>query len=813
DDPSGAWERVTATPLPALVVSRHGGHYLLVDDVVDVAGTVSYRLVEHEAWGGTLIHGPWTVDFAARNESRLDVDGPAIESAGLTWWPWRRLTDRFVGRGRSTTLEPSSVVARHDTRARRRELALTTVSPSSARSVNDARLFTTEPALYEVGVETLADVLGMRATELRDLTSRGGLRLTVGGEPIAYRLDTVADRVVFAVDAHTSLESLRNVVQVTRGQGVVMPIVEEAAPPLAGQVGTFRDTVVVEDDVWLLPWANREEGTDPWYWDFTFAPSTPSTVLRFDVPDPSGVGEVRARIVMRGASDLVAGDDHRAWVSIDGVALAGEVTWDGFDRVSLEISFDAAWLGDGENVELTLHTTAFGEATSLVLIDHLELDYSRRLRAVDGSLWIDHLEPGVTTVGGFTSPTIRVVESPTESARTVERRDLTVAPDGAGGWQVSFVVDRAATYVVSERERAVHAETDRVPPWARQRRSAGAEYVIIAPRSLAVGAEALATYRADRFAVETIWLDDVYDRFSFGRTDSRALERLLEEVWRTWDPAPRYVVLLGRGTHDHRDRQGFGDSVLPMRFASTPWGLYASDGRYADVDDDKVPDFALGRIAALDDEDVLAYVDKLRRFEASAAAGTMLLVADNPDLAGDFHANNDDLTRQLDAMGRSSRRLDHPIDPIRSELLATWADGSLSLINYTGHGAATQLASEGFLTVGDIDSWQAIDRPPVFTAWTCAVGDSTTPGLLGLADALVLAPGTGAIATVTPAGLSLDVPAHELNTFFFDAFIDDAHALGDAHRLMHEWGRNGGVLPWMLDVYFVAGDPAITLDP
>ena len=826
DSPTDPWRRLNDSLLPGLVVSRHGGEYLWVDTEVNATTSpAEYRLLEREAWGSTLTHGPWASQSLGGGKVATSELRESIRNSDLEWWAWQLLGNRFAARGRSMPLADESAVAGR--LALRRQATAVSLSAESAtvfldqvstelsapgRPRKSARLLTNEAGLYALAVVDLAAALDQPQGKVAARLGRGQIRFLAGGEPVAYAYDRATGDVTFALEAYRTLETNENVVQVGFGRGTVLQR-SRGFRPSPGLPGQFREVLVVEEDVWLLPWANRDEGTDVWFWDFTFAPHTPSATLSFDVPDPVGSGAGTLRIALRGASKLGFTDDHRVSCSLNGRDLPGEVVWDGFNAAILETTFDQDLLGDGSNVVLTLHAQTAGDApTSLVLIDDVEIEYDRRMRAVDGSLWVRRVGPGRITVEGFDSPKIRVVESPSDAAIAVERLDVAVSPDALGGWQVSFNAPRVADYLVTETIHSARIETDL--PSSLTSENHNADYLIIAPRFLAEGAEALAAYRTSRFVTEIVWLEDIYDEFSHGRAESASIEAFLNHAYSTWHQPPRFVVLLGRGTLDPLDHQGYAENIVPIRLAATPWGLFQSDARYADVDGDKVPEVALGRLPVQTNDQLFAYLDKLEAFERSAGGAwrsRAAIVADNPDIAGDFHANSDELVAQLESFGWSADKLYHPLDPVRKNLLAGWSAGDWALISYDGHGAPIQLGSERYLRLTDVPNLTNSSRLPIFTAWTCAAGDSTAPGLLGLADSLVLSPAGGAIAAVSPAGLSLDAPAHALNLFFFDAAVNQQMTVGEANRDAHEAGSAASLLPWMLDIYLVSGDPALTL--
>ena len=115
-------------------------------------------------------------------------------------------------------------------------------------------------------------------------------------------------------------------------------------------------------------------------------------------------------------------------------------------------------------------------------------------------------------------------------------------------------------------------------------------------------------------------------------------------------------MLLGDATYDPRNFAGNSPpSPLPALWARTSYLWTASDPQLAAVNgDDSLPDLAIGRLPAATIGEAEALVQKLLDWEDSGQglAGDAALVADNPDLAGDFEANAEDIAQRLLA-GRS----------------------------------------------------------------------------------------------------------------------------------------------------------------
>ena len=75
---------------------------------------------------------------------------------------------------------------------------------------------------------------------------------------------------------------------------------------------------------------------------------------------------------------------------------------------------------------------------------------------------------------------------------------------------------------------------------------------------------------------------------------------------------------------------------------------------------------------------------------------------------------------------------------------------------------------------------------------------------------MVKAEGKGAVAAVSPSGLSLDEPAHLFHKALVQHLRSGAHSrLGDALLAAQADYATSGAFPELLDIYHLFGDPAM----
>jgi hypothetical protein len=204
---------------------------------------------------------------------------------------------------------------------------------------------------------------------------------------------------------------------------------------------------------------------------------------------------------------------------------------------------------------------------------------------------------------------------------------------------------------------------------------------------------------------------------------------------------------------------------------------------------------------------ILAFEDFGQNLDTNA-----VLVADNPDAAGDFEADVEDVRASFLAT-RPTRvlRLSELGPDTRSAVKSAFDDGA-SLVSYVGHGGAAVWASENVWNAWDTPTLLAQSRQPLLLTLNCLNGYFVANTHDSLAEALLKAHGRGAIAAVSPSGLSLDAPAHAYHRALMAEIASGSHPrLGDALLAAQNAYSHSGLMPELLAVYHLLGDPTLRL--
>ncbi len=787
---TGTYERVNPELLLGLLHAPAGGVYQLVDPGAVAGERYTYRLVEVEASGRENLYGPYTVT-AGSGQAPVAGDG----AFGAL------VSDMARARGLSA-LQQARLAARRAERAKSRGRP----ARPGAKALVEA------DGLYFLSAEALAGALDGRG----DLVQGNRLRLLSGGRDVAAWPAPDGSGLYFYGRGLDSPYTEGNVYVLRQEPGSRMEAVGGKAPRRAADPdASFMDTVHAERDRMPVLILTDDPDSDYWYWQFVMGQFRyPEPFLAVETPHPAA-GRARLTVHVQALTDRPA---HRLQVSLNGTVLDLDVDqWSGQAAHSASAEFDAALLDAGGN-RVTVSTLTPG---SMIYVDSVDIRYPRRYRAVNDRARVRPNGAGVVSVDGFGSDRIWVFDI-TDPERPKRVTAVTI-DNGAVGYRVSFEAPSALSTYLALTPEAARPPRALVPdtPSTLRAPGQGADYVIVAPADFLAAAGRLAEYRRGQgLKVAVVDVEDVYDEFSHGRADPRAIRDFMAYAYAHWQPAPRYLLLAGNGSFDYKDVFGLGDNLLPPLLAPTPHGLFAADNRFGDVTGDGVPEIAVGRLPALAAGELEAVVDKLIAYEAdgSPPPERVILAADDPDRGGDFRGDSEALARRIPAAGYDVARVylsDLPAAAARDALRGALNAGA-AIFNYVGHGATDRIGlkdGQSLLTVNDVDALASGTKRPVMLALTCQAGRFDPPGYASLGEVLVMDPDGGTVATWAPTGQSFNDEAHILNQGFFDAVFDrNLRVLGDAVLAALRYHAREGKQPYTLGIYNLLGDPAMRLN-
>lgn len=283
-----------------------------------------------------------------------------------------------------------------------------------------------------------------------------------------------------------------------------------------------------------------------------------------------------------------------------------------------------------------------------------------------------------------------------------------------------------------------------------------ADYIIITLPVFQTQGEALARIHRQevrpewQLTVKVVLIDEIYEEFSGGVGDPYAIRAFLRYAYDNWAaPAPRLVALLGDGDYDYRNISGLSQQLLPTVQVDgrNEINSRSADDRFVYLDSVFVavplPDMGIGRIPVSTVAEAEAVVEAVRNYMVTPEPGPwrqrITMAADDPvrpnnnepsfirdteSFIKDFPPFLELSKVYLTEFAEERDPITHTIiKPGATEALLDKINRGLALVNFIGHGSATQWAQEALLKVDrDRPVIQPGNKLPAWYAGTCAWG-------------------------------------------------------------------------------------------
>jgi hypothetical protein len=670
------------------------------------------------------------------------------------------------------------------------------------------------------------------------------LALYLNGAPVALAVTGEADgrldpddAVVFAGRAEPTRYAGDSVYQLTVASVPGLRMAEQAAAPAGlATAAASTDTVRAEQDLIYrsdfprLPLGRpAPAGVDHWLWRQLGAPESIDVSVPLPAVAPGNwTGWLRVAVV--GKSSLAeAVPDHTLRALVNDTPV-GTGRWDGnTDELVLAFPVPAAALRPGPaRVTLAADGTPGAEYDHF-FVDRVEISYRRTFAAAaDGlAFTTDGGGPYDLAVTGLPAADVAVfdVTDPHQAVRLTGTQVPAGPPftvrfrDAAGGGR-SYDVVAGGAYRHPARIEAR-------PRTALDEPAQGADYLAIGPPPFLAAIQPLLDRRASQgLRVAAIDVQSVYDAFGGGQAAPEAIRAFIAHAYAHWPaPPPSYVLLVGDGTYDPRDRLGTGTPtfVPPFLREVDPWlGEVAAENAFVTVaGDDPFPDLFLGRLPVNSAAEAGDVARKTVDYEANPPSGAwrtrLLFAADDPDGAGDFHTLSDAIIQGHAPAGYDLQRVylggNYPTaDGARAALVKGLNEGYL-LTHYLGHGVTAGWSQELILRRADMPTLTNGGRLPVFLDMTCMTGFFDHPSQASIAEAAVRAPAGGAVAAFSPTGFGVATGHDILDSTFLDGLFRTREARLGALAVSAKLALGAATTAYddLLETFTVLGDPALTI--
>lgn len=589
---------------------------------------------------------------------------------------------------------------------------------------------------------------------------------------------------------------------------------------------------------------------DPWVMDLLFAFGAPgSKTYNFDLEgfEPTQ-GDVTASFFLSGGTNLPEAPDHHAILKVNGTQLDDQ-EFEGFAGVTLSGTLDSSLLtGSNDSIEVSLPYD-LGLPFDYVVLDKFDIQYPRKLTAIDNALVFDS-EAEQLKVSNFAEKVTVFQQFSDGSIFRLVGLQQTQLPDNT--WVAEYA-ERNLSQNKRKRKRQLRYYAQVAPdkkyfavaesgylspaisvvPTMQDISSGSAEYLIISHADF-IGSELdrLVQLRQAKYTTKVVDVAQIYAQYGAHVADPVAIKNYIK--YAVDNLSTKMVVLIGGDTYDYKNYISSSVSFIPTPYiASESGNLFVrfspSDASLGDLDDNGVPEVAIGRLPVRTEAELTLLIDKLEDYENRANLGAAsydrksIFVADHLDNGTGYSFTND-ANALISLMPQAWQ--DNITDAekafleqdggaqAKTELLNAVNSGT-SLVSFVGHSNFYQwsFSSPVLFNTSDAMSLLNTDKPSVFTQWGCWNTYYVLPEGNSLAQLLLLNGNNGAATVLGASTLTQADTERGLANFLYQEMFVPGKPLGQA--VIEAKQAYFEIRPGASDVFLgwqILGDPAIEIE-
>ncbi len=377
--------------------------------------------------------------------------------------------------------------------------------------------------------------------------------------------------------------------------------------------------------------------------------------------------------------------------------------------------------------------------------------------------------------------------------------------------------------------------------------------LIITPDDMLSPSNDLAAFHSqnDRLTVKVAPLSQIYNEFGSGRRDISAIRDFIKMVYnKAADSSqiPRYVLLMGDGSFDPKDRVPDNNNQMPTYqspYSQNILNSYTTDDFFAcldpteggdmgDYNNPELADVAVGRLPAANVTEAQGMVDKIKLYKSSSTLASwrniVTFVSDEPydkSPSNEFEGDADGLAESVrnnypaynvskiycDAYQRIATPGGARYPDVNTAILNQINTGTL-IISYTGHGGVSNWANARIFNLSDIQNLQNHEKLPAFVTATCEFSRFDNPALKSAGEYLITNPSGGASAMITTVRPVYEDANTTLQTATYPFFFSQYHGHTPTVGEVMMQTKNAVIASTNINAreFVLLGDPAMTLD-
>ncbi len=603
---------------------------------------------------------------------------------------------------------------------------------------------------------------------------------------------------------------------------------------------SFYETVHVEEDNYFQHYYDIgmiDSLRDHWLFDGGI-PSGSKRTYSFTLrhPDARSALPVQVRAMLTGVTSDNPRPHQAALFLNDRFVRRGQALRQSILELSsfADMNLLPGYLRSGSNT-LTVFNEYDPSQTDYLALNWFEITFPRLYRAHDNFLKFS-IPPDYDLglfqfmLDGFTTPDVEIFKLGAGKITGASVARLS-SVEGGDSYRVQFndtVPSRQTCYVaVTAAAKKAPLRIERVEAEWNPAADNQVDYVAIVPRKWARDASltALLQWRQSQgHRVARVALEDILDHFNHGLRSPHAIKAFLKWAYQSWPL--RYVLLVGDGSYHRETAAGDTLDIMPVYMRQTlKYGAASCDYWYGLLQgDDEFADVFVGRLPAVDAEQLKVVVDKILAHEKGASMGAwrnrLLFIGGNGMIFRDkgialaaktppafdtalLFTTRDATLANDPFFGSTPQLLDH-------------LDQGCAVVNFHGHGGGAIWSDNGLLRLEDVEVMSNRNRYPIVLSMTCYTGAFEQVQSPTLAETMLFTPERGTMAFLGASGFGWRDNDDYLQTAIMDWLYEHPGATlgeiiygGKTRYFAQSYGHDISLSE--VNQYNLLGDPATRL--
>jgi Peptidase family C25/Interleukin-like EMT inducer/CARDB len=544
---------------------------------------------------------------------------------------------------------------------------------------------------------------------------------------------------------------------------------------------------------------------------------------------------VKLSIKLQDFASDISTNSHRFSLSINSTNIWSDSTYiDKYKMAVLSTQLNSNLLTDGNNV-LKINSIQTNASINLCIFDWYEIEYSRNLIPIDSSLI-------------FTFPFLNSNEVKNVKLQNITNDNFSIWKFGDTYKKIELSrIDDQLIFAdtISTTNKYAYFQEDIISApkiyykkQFKNLRSANnkADYLAISHKNFKTKVNEYVEFIEEEYGVvtKTIYIEDIYDEFSYGFFNPEAIKEFLKSTHQYWQtPNPKYVALIGGATYDYYGNKFQNINSVTERVINyvPSFGAPVSDNWFVswDTTGAYIPQMNIGRIPVTTNTELDWYLEKHKNYrsqifsdwnkrylffssgDAKNASELSLLYEANK-----FVIDNYVTPKPIGGLSSHFYKTVEPksnFGPISVEEFQTSIDNGAVFISYLGH-SGTQIWDNSITSPLQLKNNK--NMYPIVSDFGCSTGKFAEAEITSFSELFTIGEDGQAISYVGNSSLGFLSTAALMPKLFYkkilkEKYFNVSEALKEAKIEMLQNYGSSGVYELFALTNTLIGDPIISL--